>query len=242
MIDVGVVGVNAMIDGVRAWDGFRLVAGAPTVAGLLSCIDGDRRPQVVLLCVPLPDRSDPAANVGTLVRERYAVIVVGARPWCPHTTETIRAGACGFITADQDVGALVHTVRIAVAIGVAGPTSSLDTVDTVIEDGPTRPHLSAREWAVLHAYTSGLTLDSAARRIGIRPATAKTYLARVKAKYEEAGRPAYTKLELATRAREDCPSPDDCPWHGGGRDLSRPPSFSRRDVSTISWPCGRRRF
>ena len=218
MIDVGVVGVEEMIDGFRAWiarevSGFRLVAGARTVAELLSGIDRDRRPHVVLLGVPLPDRSDPATIVRTLVRECYAVVVVDARQWCPQMTETIRAGPRGLMTGDQDIGALVHTVRIAVGSVVAGPTRPPDTVDTVIEDAPTRPHLSAREWAVLHTYTSGLTLDSAARRIGIRPSTAKTYLARVKAKYEEAGRPAYTKLELATRAREDCPSPDDCPWH-----------------------------
>lgn len=68
---------------------------------------------------------------------------------------------------------------------------------------PLRPRLSEREKSVLIAYTSGLTLDAVARRVGVRPSTAKTYLERVKAKYREVGRPAYTKLELTQRVRED---------------------------------------
>ena len=48
-----------------------------------------------------------------------------------------------------------------------------------------------------------MTLDAAARRTGIRPATAKHYLERIKQKYRSAGRPTYTKLDLATRVRED---------------------------------------
>ena len=56
---------------------------------------------------------------------------------------------------------------------------------------------------MLLAYASGLTLDAVAEQVGIRPSTAKTYLERVKAKYREIGRPAYTKLELAQRASED---------------------------------------
>jgi tetratricopeptide (TPR) repeat protein len=63
--------------------------------------------------------------------------------------------------------------------------------------------LSAREHALLTAYVSGMTLDAAARHIGIRPTTAKTYLRRVKAKYQAVGRPANTKVELARRVWEE---------------------------------------
>lgn len=65
------------------------------------------------------------------------------------------------------------------------------------------PSLSAQETTVLVGYVTGLTLASAARRAGVRLGTAKQYLDRVKRKYESAGRPARTKLELAARARED---------------------------------------
>jgi two-component system nitrate/nitrite response regulator NarL len=66
-----------------------------------------------------------------------------------------------------------------------------------------RPQLSIQETRVLLGYVSGLKLETAARRAGVRPCTAKQYLDRVRRKYSEVGRPARTKLELATRARED---------------------------------------
>ena len=53
------------------------------------------------------------------------------------------------------------------------------------------------------AYAAGMTLEAAARRTGIRPSTAKHYLERIKQKYRSAGRPTYTKLDLAARVRED---------------------------------------
>jgi hypothetical protein len=53
------------------------------------------------------------------------------------------------------------------------------------------------------AYASGMTLNATARHANIRPETAKTYLDRVKTKYQQAGRPSYTKLDLADRVRED---------------------------------------
>ena len=56
---------------------------------------------------------------------------------------------------------------------------------------------------MLLAYASGMTLAAAARHIGVRPTTAKLYLERVKEKYRRAGRPTYTKLDLAARVRED---------------------------------------
>jgi DNA-binding SARP family transcriptional activator/tetratricopeptide (TPR) repeat protein len=66
--------------------------------------------------------------------------------------------------------------------------------------------LSVREHALLTAYVSGMTLEEAARHVGIRPTTAKTYLRRVRAKYQAIGRPANTKVELARRVWEEMPS------------------------------------
>ncbi|WP_418961148.1 hypothetical protein [Streptomyces tritici] len=65
------------------------------------------------------------------------------------------------------------------------------------------PHLSPMELRILLDYASGMTLASAARRAGVSPHTAKDYLKRAKSKYLLAGRPAYTKIDLAQRVRED---------------------------------------
>lgn len=68
---------------------------------------------------------------------------------------------------------------------------------------PGQPRLAPQEVRLLVAYGSGLTLGAAARRVGIRPTTAKSYLERIKRKYRSVGRPTYTKLDLASRIRED---------------------------------------
>lgn len=53
------------------------------------------------------------------------------------------------------------------------------------------------------ACASGLTLDSAARSLGISPETARTCLKRVKAKYHQVGLPVHTKLDLGQQVRAD---------------------------------------
>ncbi|MGI5489622.1 hypothetical protein [Microtetraspora malaysiensis] len=92
--------------------------------------------------------------------------------------------------------------RVAVPLEAGGPPEDRLAVSirTATAAGP---RLSGQERAVLLGYASGLTLTAAARRAGIRPATAKKYLERVKQKYADCGRNAYTKLDLASRARED---------------------------------------
>jgi two-component system nitrate/nitrite response regulator NarL len=71
------------------------------------------------------------------------------------------------------------------------------------EGQPRRPLFSQREHEVLMAYTSGQTLESTARCLGISAETAKTYLKRIKAKYQMAGVPVYTKLDLAEQVRAE---------------------------------------
>ena|SRR5215469_12803264 len=112
------------------------------------------------------------------------------------------------LSADQ--GELADTVRQLnttgkniVIISIIGyPESPVDGTLLPL-DRAGRPHLAPQELAVLLAYTSGMTLAAAARHIGVRPTTAKLYLERVKEKYRRAGRPTYTKLDLAARVRED---------------------------------------
>jgi hypothetical protein len=48
-----------------------------------------------------------------------------------------------------------------------------------------------------------MTLVAAARKAGVKPGTAREYLARIKRKYGDAGRPTHTKLDLAQRLQED---------------------------------------
>ncbi|WP_219825770.1 response regulator [Nonomuraea typhae] len=156
---------------------------------------------VVLLDLLLADGSDPMDNLRTLVRLRRRVLVVSVVTSGDMARRMVEAGAGGYLTKDHDLAALVAKVR-EVAKEEVALSRELALGWLADRDGD-RPVLSPQERAVLLAYASGMTLTAAARSAGVQPGTAKNYLERVKDKYRKAGRPAYTKLELAERVRED---------------------------------------
>ncbi|MEW2583505.1 response regulator transcription factor [Streptomyces virginiae] len=211
VITVAVVDDDRMLrDGLRAWlDGvpdLRLVATAGTVAELLAdparygdpqCAPAD----VVLLDLVLRDGSDPADNIRGLLRTGSRVLMISTVPDRSRIIEAIRAGADGYLTKDHDLPTLVAAVKD-LAEGRGAHSMEL-AFACAYDDSPARPRLSPRERQILLDYASGMTLKAAARRAGITVHTAKDYLDRVKAKYQQAGRPTYTKLDLALRVRED---------------------------------------
>jgi DNA-binding NarL/FixJ family response regulator len=118
-----------------------------------------------------------------------------------QVTGVFAAGAAGYLTKDHDVAELANGIRV---VAAGQDFCSPELAFAIAQDmRPGRPRLSKQEMRILLGYAAGLTLDAAARRAGIRPATAKHYLERVKQKYRSAGRPTYTKLDLAARVRED---------------------------------------
>lgn len=191
-----------LIDGIGSWlrsvDDLELCATAYSVDEFLAQTS---KPDVVVLDVFLGDRSDPAVNVSRLVDAGHRVLVVSVTPQSVHGIDVVRAGASGFMTKDNDLHTLASAIRT-VARGETAHSPEL-AFAWARDDRADRPRLSPRERAIVLDYASGLTLEAAARRSGIKPATAKSYLDRVKAKYAEVGRPTYTKLDLATRVRED---------------------------------------
>ncbi|MFJ3978691.1 DNA-binding response regulator [Streptomyces sp. NPDC090021] len=220
VITVAVVDDDRMLrDGLRAWLGdvpdLRLVATAATVAELLAdpvCGPGPYRPHgpdgtdgppadVILLDLVLRDGSDPADNIRRLLRTGSRVLMISTVPDRSRIIEAIRAGADGYLTKDHDLPTLVAAVKD-LAEGRGAHSMEL-AFACAYDDNPARPRLSPRERQILLDYASGMTLKSAARRAGITVHTAKDYLDRVKAKYQQAGRPTYTKLDLALRVRED---------------------------------------
>jgi two-component system nitrate/nitrite response regulator NarL len=207
LIDIVAIEDNRMfIDGLRAWAGMepdiRLGAVTSTVDELLGAAIDDHG--VVLLNPTLRADPDPALNVRRLIDAGHPVLVIDGSADLSMVARALAAGAHGYLTRDHNMAALGDAVR---AIASGGTARSLGPTTAAEVDGhPERPFLSEREHGVLMAYVSGLTLESAARRLGISPETAKTYLKRVKAKYQEAGLPVYTKLDLAEQVRADCAS------------------------------------
>jgi two-component system nitrate/nitrite response regulator NarL len=201
-INIAIVTDNAiMVDGMRAWfmrhSGVRLVAAAATVDELF--LDLTVAPDVVLLDLCRHDHFEPAAEARRLA-ERYRLLVLGARSEL-DAASAHAAGALGCVLREQSLAELTAAIRAVAAAPFRLPAGGAGAIEA--EPRLVRPRLSQRERAVLVAYASGMTLETAARHIGIRPDTAKTYLRRVKGKYQEAGRPAYTKVELARRVWED---------------------------------------
>ncbi|MGA5066458.1 response regulator [Streptomyces exfoliatus] len=210
VITVAVVDDDRMLlDGMRSWLGgvadLRLTATAATVGELLgssAAQDGAYVPaDVVLLDLMLRDGSDPGGNIRRLARLGSRVLVISTVPDQARIVESLRAGADGYLTKDNELPVLVTAIRdVAAGRGAHSPELAFAVAyDTT----PGRPRLSPRERQVLLDYAAGMTLKAAARRAGITPNTAKDYLDRVKAKYLRAGRPAYTKLDLARRVSED---------------------------------------
>jgi len=204
VIELGAIEDNQLlIGGLRAWaktvPDIRLDAVTATVDGLLQALPG--RCDVVLLNPLLRADPDPAVNVRRLIAAGHRVVIVDGSADLGMVARSLAAGAHGYLTRDHDAAALARTLR---AIAAGGTAWSPGPARAPGATAPGRPPLSEREHSVLMAYVSGLTLDSAARSLGISPETARTYLKRVKAKYHQIGLPVYTKLDLAQQVRADC--------------------------------------
>ncbi len=192
-----------LLDGMRAWLGtvpqLRLTATAATVDELLAAYGPPA--DVVLLDLLLRDGSAVGDNIRRLLAAGSRVLVISTAPEQSRVVESLRAGADGYLTKDNDLPTLVTAIHdVAAGRGADSPELAFACAH---DDRPDRPRLSPRERQVLLDYASGMTLKSTARRAGITVHTAKDYLDRVKAKYRQAGRPAYTKIDLAQRVRED---------------------------------------
>ncbi len=159
------------------------------------------RDQIVLLDLNLKDNSSPAENVMQLTRLDAKVLVVSVIADQKYVIATLEAGAEGYLTKNHGPQELVTSIR-QIAAGELTPSQELAFAVTR-DNRPVRPPLSPQERRLLGYYGHGMTLQAAARRIGVSVRTAEDYLNRIKKKYEEAGRPARTKLELAERLRED---------------------------------------
>jgi two-component system nitrate/nitrite response regulator NarL len=200
-----------LLSGLAAWladaTDLRLVAATDTVGRLLQ--RGTDGIDVVLLDLLLADHSDPADNVRRLAAAGPRVLVVSVVADPDQIMAAYSAGAAGYLTKDRDLNEAASVVRdIASGRNPCPPELAFAMAH---DQRPGRPRLSTRELQLLLAYAAGMTLDAAARRIGIRPATAKHYLERIKQKYRSAGapptpsstsRPAYARTGCsATRLR-----------------------------------------
>lgn len=177
----------------------RIVAACTSWGQLLT--HPEHPADVVLLDLDLGDSLPLSVKVSALRSAGSAVVVVSTFADPARVRSAVEAGVHGYVPKSEDAAVLVRAVLDAAA-GKRFLTPELAAA-LVSDPGTGRPALSPQEARTLVLYASDVPLKSVARQLGVSYETAKSYLDRVREKYEAAGRTARTKMELHHRAVED---------------------------------------
>jgi DNA-binding NarL/FixJ family response regulator len=159
-----------------------------------------RTTDCAILDLDLGDKRSPIANTSDLVEIGCKVLIVSALADPATVRASLRAGALGFISKQspaEEFEAAFHAT-------LAGePSTSVDVAAILSGDITEGVGLSERERTALTLYASGLKIETVARRMNVKTATAQEYIKRVRNKYVRAGTPAPTKTDLYRQAREE---------------------------------------
>lgn len=154
----------------------------------------------VLLDVDLgPQRPDVATNCRTIRGAGVDVLMISAFDNAVAIRAGMAAGALGFVPKRVSYEELAEALA---AVADEEIYLSVELAST-LASAPETPDLSPRELDALRLYASGLKLTAVARRMDISPHTVKEYLDRVRAKYQQVGRPARTRTQLYAEATRD---------------------------------------
>lgn len=157
-------------------------------------------PDVVLLDIELgPDQPDVAENTRACVHAGVPVLLISAHDTPTAVRAGMEAGAYGFVPKRVSYQALSEALD---SVSRSELYLSRDMA-MLLASAPIIPNLSVRELEALRLYSTGLKLSAVAHKMGVSPHTARAYLDRVRDKYEQAGRPARTRIELYTQATKD---------------------------------------
>jgi len=143
---------------------------------------------VVLLDVSIPG----SAFVETLreLRERHSsvkVLVLSVHPEDQWAMRALRAGAAGYLTKDHSPEQLVEAIRRVARGGKYVSESLAEKLAGLVDNGRTRAQherLSDREFEVLRALGSGMTVKDVAEQLRLSAKTVSTYRARLLEKME----------------------------------------------------------
>lgn len=156
---------------------------------------------VVLLDVNLGDGTTIEDNIAALSAAGSGVVVVSENETTAVVQQAVRAGALGYVpksaTAVEMVEAITHVHR-----GETYMTQAL-ALALLAQNPGMLPKLSPQELRTLQWYAGGMPLKSVALRLGISEGAVKSYVDRIREKYEKVGRSAPTKIDLHRRAVED---------------------------------------
>lgn len=183
---------------INAQDDMQVVAGATTVARLLSTAPPL---DIVLLDLVLADGSTPTENIVRLAATGAPILVYTSGDQPRLVREASLAGAIGMIRKSAVPDVIVNAVRTALSGETVASTDWAAALDYDTEFVTAR--LTAREAEVLALYASGETAERVAKLLFISRETVTDHIRRIRAKYAALERPAHTKLDLYRRAVED---------------------------------------
>ena len=188
--------------------GFRdLVAAQPDLllAGMTDHVAGlddiEGPLDLVVLDLRLADGSLPQDNVNAIhARGSHVLVYTGAEDR-RMIQSAARSGALGLIRKSSDPATLLEAIRTAAS---GGEVFGADWAAAIDADANLRDaKLSSREQEILGLYASGETAASVALHTGLSRETVADYVSRIRRKYADAGRPAYSRVDLYKRAIED---------------------------------------
>ena len=157
--------------------------------------------QVAVLDLRLADGSAPDENIADINGRGVPVVVYtsGDDPYLVR--RAIAGGALSIVRKSAPPEDLVEAV-LAASDGATCPTpdwaAALDADEDFVAS-----RLSDLEARILAHYASGERSGSGARALNVSKNTVNTYIARIREKYRESGRPAESRVDLFRRAAED---------------------------------------
>lgn len=172
----------------------------PEFAHWLKAVGRRSRPHLLILDLSV-DRgpsADPDA-VRSIVGAGIRVLVLSALASVSLVRAVIHAGVAGIVGKRDSE----HDILDAARLVLDGGQWMTPELAGIIAGDTDRPRLSDQEERALVLYATGLTMSAVASALGVKPATAKQYLDRVKAKYTAAGRPIRTKVDITHAAISD---------------------------------------
>jgi len=176
-----------------------LLAGMTDHVAGLDAIEGTL--DLVVLDLRLADGSLPQDNVNAIhARGSHVLVYTGAEDR-RMIQSAARSGALGLIRKSSDPATLLDAIRTAAS---GGEVFGADWAAAIDADANLRDaKLSSREQEILGLYASGETAASVALHTGLSRETVADYVSRIRRKYADAGRPAYSRVDLYKRALED---------------------------------------
>lgn len=154
----------------------------------------------VVLDLDLGDGKSVLENLLTITQIGAPVLVVSATA-TPRSVQTaITSGAKGYVAKSSPTGEFLAAFD---AVCSGRTYVSPDLAAMLASEVGSGVHLSAQEQRALALYSSGMKIDSVARRMGVSVSTAKEYIKRVRGKYAASGTPLPTKVELYQQAQRE---------------------------------------